>query len=281
VTTRALVLAGGGQAGIAWETGVLAGLFDLGVDLVAEADVIIGTSAGASVAAVMTWVTADEACALQLRTDLPNIDVHYDLAERARETAAIEVQARDETERLQLFGRMAVETETAPEAERRRVIEARLPVHEWPERPIRLAAIDAETGALTVFDNGSGVSLVDAVAASCAVPGIYPPTTIDGRRYYDGGLRSTANADLAAGYDEIVVLMPIPLAARMARLDHDVDALRAGGSTVTVIAADDEAVASYIDLLLAPESRPIGLAAGRRQARHAAPRTRERRGSGA
>ena len=52
-----------------------------------------------------------------------------------------------------------------------------------------------------VFDAASDVRLLDAVGASCAVPGIWPPVTINGRRYIDGGIRSAANADLAAGCD--------------------------------------------------------------------------------
>src|SRR5260370_22782556 len=48
--TRALVLGGGGVAGVAWELGILTGLHDTGVD-VRGADVIIGTSAGSVVGA--------------------------------------------------------------------------------------------------------------------------------------------------------------------------------------------------------------------------------------
>ena len=49
-------------------------------------------------------------------------------------------------------------------------------------------------------------------AARC--PGVYPPVTIDGRRYVDGGMRSATNADLAAGYDRVVVLAPDPARRR-------------------------------------------------------------------
>jgi NTE family protein len=50
VTGRALVLGAGGNAAIAWEVGVLAGLLDVGID-VRTADVVIGTSAGSVVGA--------------------------------------------------------------------------------------------------------------------------------------------------------------------------------------------------------------------------------------
>ena len=98
---------------------------------------------------------------------------------------------------------------TPPEQERIDVIGSRLVSTEWPERPLVVTAVDTETGEFTTFDRDSGVPLVSAVAASCAVPGVYPPVTIDGRRYMDGGMRSAANADLAQGYDRLVVLAPI------------------------------------------------------------------------
>jgi NTE family protein len=56
---RALVLHGGGSAGNAWEIGVIAGLFDAGLD-VTEADLIIGTSAGSTAAAQITSATPTE-----------------------------------------------------------------------------------------------------------------------------------------------------------------------------------------------------------------------------
>src|ERR671929_61051 len=52
--------------------------------------------------------------------------------------------------------------------------------------------------------------LADAVAASCAIPGFYPPVTIGGRRYVDGGLYSTSNLDLLRdeGLDLVICLNP-------------------------------------------------------------------------
>ena len=55
-------------------------------------------------------------------------------------------------------------------------------------------------GSLVQWQRSSGVPLPLAVASSCAVPWVYPPVTINGRRYMDGGARSATNADLAAGH---------------------------------------------------------------------------------
>ncbi len=111
-------------------------------------------------------------------------------------------------QKLQRIGAIALSTATVAEPVRRDVIAHRLPSHEWPDRVLRITAIDTATGELLVFDRGSGVDLVDAVAASCAVPGAWPPVTIGDRRYMDGGVGSAINLPLAADCDVAVVLVP-------------------------------------------------------------------------
>ena len=106
------------------------------------------------------------------------------------------------------IGSYALAAPTVPERRRREIIAARLPKHEWPDRPIKIVAIDAVTGEHRVFTAEDGVDLVDVVAASCAVPGVWPPVTIEGRRYMDGGVRSPINLDVAAGSKTILVLAP-------------------------------------------------------------------------
>src|SRR5437868_9087194 len=65
MSERALVLGGGGSAGNAWLIGVIAGLFEAGLD-VTEADLIIGTSAGSTAAAQITGATPPELLAATL-----------------------------------------------------------------------------------------------------------------------------------------------------------------------------------------------------------------------
>jgi NTE family protein len=152
---------------------------------------------------------------------------------------------------------------------RRAVIAARLPSHDWPTRPIVLTAVDAHSGAFTTFDASSGVPLVDAVAASCAVPGIWPPVTIAGRRYIDGGVRSSTSCDLASGHRHVLVLTPMPAAMTLG-LETEVDRLRAEGSTVVVLVADGEALARIGPNPLDPSRRAPALEEGRRQGAAAA-----------
>ena len=266
MATTAVVLAGGGVAGIAWELGVLAGLADAGTDLVAGADLVVGTSAGATVAAQVTsGRSLEELFALQQQPGTTEIAVDYDMGERLAQLTALEAGAATEQERLRRIGAMALDVETISEARRLEVVASRLPSLEWPARPVKLTAIDARTGEFVVFDRHSGVSLLDAVAASCAVPGVWPPVTIDGRQYIDGGMRSIANADVAGGYDRVITLCPLALPHRQARLDRERAELEAGGAEVVLVVADDASMAAIGPNPLDPSTRAGVAAAGRAQ----------------
>ncbi|MGR6913595.1 patatin-like phospholipase family protein [[Actinomadura] parvosata] len=263
---RALVLGGGGVAGIAWETGVLAGLADEGVD-VTTADRIIGTSAGSTVAAQVTsGLPLKELLARQTDPALqtPELVSGVSLAELWVKLQAIAESGLDPAAQRREIGALALAAATVPEAERRAVIEARLPVHEWPDRDLVIVAVEAVTGEVRLFERGSGVGLVDAVAASCAVPGVWPCVTIDGVRYMDGGVRTSTNADLAAGFDRVLVLAPMADVGEPAwkRLD----------TTVQVMEPDEATLAAFGTDPLAPESRTPSAEAGYAQGRAAAAR---------
>jgi NTE family protein len=208
VTARALVLGGGGVTGVAWMWGLLAGLAEGGVDL-SGADLVVGTSAGSVVGAqVAAGADVRERYAVQQQGAGGEVAARFGLRQMAMMGIAM-AGSRDPATRRARIGRMALAADTVPEADRRKVIESRLPVKEWPAGTLKITAVDAHTGELVVLDKDSGVPLVDAVAASCAVPGVWPPVTIGDRRLIDGGVRSAANADLAASCDQIVILAPL------------------------------------------------------------------------
>jgi NTE family protein len=163
------------------------------------------------------------------------------------------------------LGRAALQARTVPEAARRAVIEQRLPRQEWPEQRLIIMAVDAETGAERAFDRDSGVTLLDAVAASCAVPLVWPPITIGGRHYIDGGARSATNADLATGCDRVVVLAPITVALRRrSAIDHQLARLGAGVRSV-VVSPDAQARKAIGSNVLDPAHRAASARAGREQ----------------
>ncbi|BBY31449.1 patatin-like phospholipase family protein [Mycolicibacterium sediminis] len=277
VTTRGLVLAGGGLAGIAWETGILCGIADEAPDVAAAlvaSDVLVGTSAGSTVAAQLgSGVPLEELFERQVAEQSHEIDSGVDIAAITElfVDAMLDPNAGD-ADKLRRIGEIAVSIDTVPEALRRSVIEHRLPSHEWSDRTVRVTAIDVATGELVVFDSRSGVGLVDAVAASCAVPGAWPPVTIGGRRYMDGGVGSSVNVGVAADCDAIVALVPAgadapsPFGGGAAR-----EVAGFGGSALAVFASD-ASLEAFGPNPLDPACRVPSARAGREQGRREAGR---------
>ncbi|MFC9841869.1 patatin-like phospholipase family protein [Streptomyces sp. NPDC060223] len=269
---EALVLGGGGVAGIAWMTGLLAGLADSGQDVVG-ADVIVGTSAGSTVAAQLgSGLSLEELYARQAEPERQSAEIpaDVDLENFGAQMFALLESASAPADMRRAVGRFALDAETVSESERRAVIESRLPSHAWPARTLRIVAVDAETGEPRVFDGSSGVSLVDAVAASCAVPGVWPPATVDGRRYVDGGVRSAENADYAVGATRVLVIAPMggsELFPSEKPLAKAIEELRASGAGVALIEPDEASRTAIGANPLDPSTRTPAAEAGRAQGR--------------
>ncbi|WP_410809232.1 patatin-like phospholipase family protein [Micromonospora sp. 067-2] len=263
---RALVLGGGGVTGVAWELGLLAGLAERGVS-VSDADLVVGTSAGSVVGAqVCSGAPLEQLYEAQLAPPSGQVAARLGLLTVARLVWA-GGRTRDAVRSRARIGALAVAARTPSEASQRAVIEARLPAREWPARRLLVTAVDASSGEFVVFDAGSGVSLVDAVGASCAVPGVWPPVTIGARRYVDGGMRSAVNADLAAEAGRVLVIAPTSGAfGPMPRLSAQVAGLRAAGSRVALVTPDAAARTAIGRNVLDPARRARSARAGRAQA---------------
>ncbi|MFD8794590.1 patatin-like phospholipase family protein [Streptomyces vinaceus] len=263
----ALVLGGGGLTGIGWEAGILYGLAEAGVDLTA-ADLVVGTSAGSVVGAQLTsgLLTPWELYERQLGEPAGEAVARLGTGLLARYAVAM-VRSRDARAYRRRVGALALAADTGGEAARRKVLESRLVSHAWPPRRLVVAAVDALTGELAAFDRESGAGLVDAVSASCAVPGVWPPVTVGGRRFIDGGIRSATNADLASGYGRVVILAPMSLgsglvpspAAQAARL-------REAGARVLLITPSAQARKAFGRNVLDPARRDPAARAGLAQA---------------
>ncbi|OMC17872.1 patatin-like phospholipase family protein [Mycobacterium colombiense] len=278
-TKRALVLAGGGIAGIAWETGVLRGIADESpavARLLVESDVLVGTSAGSAVAAQLSsGHTLDELFDRQVAEWSAEIDSGVDVETITELFLTALAEPYEETldrtrQQMQRIGAVALATETVPAPVRREVIARRLPSHDWPDSELRLTAIDVETGELTVFDRESGVDLVDAVAASCAVPGAWPPVTIAGRHYMDGGVASAVNLVVAADCATAVVLVPSGIDAPSPFGAGPAAEVSAFPGAAFAVFADADSLAAFGPNALDPGCRIPSALAGRDQGRREA-----------
>jgi NTE family protein len=281
--------------GIAWEAGVLAGLAEAGADLAAAVDHVIGTSAGAFVGArVALGHTAGDIAAVYAREpravveqgparapsappEVPDLAFLFQMIQEAARAgrSAAEI-ARD-------LGAFALQAKTMTEDEFVAGFTSKLRpggVGTWPARSFVCTAFDAHDGSFKVWDAAAGADLARAVASSCAVPGIYPAITIGKRRYIDGGVLSTTNAQLARGYDVVFVLAVTELLARQADvagekktpLQREVQALRETGAEVHVIALDADALRVVGTNLMAPAQQRPALREGIRQGRAEAAR---------
>lgn len=233
MATTALVLGAGGLTGVAWQLGVIIGLRGEGVDLTG-ADLIIGTSAGAVTGALVA-AGIDPAAAVVTDAPLGPDDppMQPDWARGAEAFALLSSPSTDTSagstpgastrpgsrfpgsaDLRRRLGALALRAEVGSQEALLESFSRRLPLTEWPSRLV-VTAVDAYSGEPVSWTAASGVPVVPAVAASCAVPCLFPPITVNGSRYMDGGVRSRTNADLAAGHDDVIILAPrMPLALR-------------------------------------------------------------------
>lgn len=262
---RTLVLGGGGVTGIAWELGVLEGLRREGVDL-GDADVVIGTSAGAVAGALMRTAGIEAGYRTQTEEPVDEIPARLSPLTLLR-LGGMLARRGDPATIWRRVGEAASAAQPGDGAERLRVIRRRIGEADWPRETLRITAVDVDDGEFVVFDADSGVSLVDAVAASCAIPLIWPPIRIGRRRHVDGGIRSPANVDLAEGADRVVVLAPTTQAVRREhRIARQLE--RVGADRRIAISPDPDADRAIgknpLDPARRVEAAAAGLAQGRR-----------------
>jgi NTE family protein len=258
--TFALVLSGGGTSGVAWETGLLKGLRDGGVDLTG-ADLVVGTSAGAIVGAQLaTGCNLQELYERQARLpDQPGDPVPTRDLGALRQAMATVAQTGGRTQtgltqaaRAQI-GAMALAAQLGSEESRLATIASYLPVRTWPTQRLLITAVDVADGEFVVWDRDSGVPLLQAVASSCAAPMVVPPITINGRRYMDGGMRSGTSADLATGHDLVIVIAVSTLTPEeMRKPGGEIAGLLAGGSHVELLLPDGPSRQAIFPNLLDP-----------------------------
>ncbi|MEY9952858.1 patatin-like phospholipase family protein [Leifsonia sp. EB34] len=296
--SRALVLHGGGSSGNAWELGVIAGLLDGGVD-VTRADLIVGTSAGSTAAAQITGAPPGELFAAILDVPPaqrpgggapgapagPGVGVSRGVAGsvggQLEVTGRIIAESSDAADMRRRMGAWAIEladgADPGRQAQWRATVASRLPSQDWPAQRIVITAVDARTGEGATFDRDSGVALADAVAASCSSGFAY---ALGDEHYIDGGYRRNENADLAAGFDRVLVLSPFggrtrhPLEWRM-QLSAQIEELRAAGSAVETIVPDQASLDAFGDSMMDLSRRPASAQAGYDQGTAAAERLAE------
>ncbi|MFC4771792.1 patatin-like phospholipase family protein [Enterococcus hermanniensis] len=205
-----IVLGGGGITGIAWETGIISGLFSQGIDL-KDADKILGTSAGSFVGAAL----ASGFNMNDYMEKFKNPAAFNEFAKVRPEVANLWIQAfrlggKDRQAVGRLFGQIIEDYPALTRMEERlSIVKNRLVTTEWASN-LEISAINADTGKIHFFDDHSGMSLIEGVAASGAVPGVWPHVQFLDNDWIDGGMVSSTNAYHMQGVDVVLVFAPLP-----------------------------------------------------------------------
>jgi NTE family protein len=257
---------------------MVAAFADAGI-AISDADLFVGTSAGSVVGAQLALgrKPRDEMNRIvEVRPDSSYTSSLGDNMQRLM-TLMMSSDDMDPQERLRAFGELSLSAETAPEESFVRRFE-HLSTDGWPARFV-CTAIDTADGSFTVWDEAAGVDAAHAVASSCAVPGVFPPVTINGHRYMDGGMRSITNADLAAGHDRVLIItlfepqdgVDDPRTVRMRKVhEAELEAIASKGGRSLVLAPDAEAQAviglNVMDPTRAGAAADAGFAQGHRVA---------------
>lgn len=242
----ALALSGGGHYGIAFHIGYLKGLFDKGIDL-RTVDYIIGTSAGSQVSTTISsmidWDTIwQEQIIEKVNETTPISDKEMGELFQAFDQLAKESKST----KAWVDGMGEISKNTQPNVSldaRRDMIRNRLgsvPL-EWNDK-LNIVATELETSERKVFNAQSGVALIDALAASSALQGVWQPIPINGYHYYDGGSYSMENPDVVDDAVKVIVLTTnLPIETPYA-LDQLVEQMKADGKDVYVVKPSDEVV---------------------------------------
>ncbi len=236
---RALVLGGGGSYAIGWELGYLSGLSQEGID-VRNLDLVIGTSGGAQAATAITsnqnW---DEIFQQQIAPKPNEEPPHQDMVSVIEKYSEIAKKSKNPKEWLENYSKFALETNKFDESVHLNRLKDRIKVNRWPNNLI-ITAIDAQKSERVTFTSESNADIYKAMEASGSLPGVWPATTIDGNKYYDGGCHSMDNADLAKGAKKVLVLAPSLPVATPYTLEEAIKDLKENGSEVQLVVPNEE-----------------------------------------
>ncbi|MBB5914823.1 NTE family protein [Nocardia transvalensis] len=274
---RGLAIGCGGTLGAAWTIAALAAVREVLEWDPREADVLVGTSAGAELVTMLgSGVGVDELTAMQVGNVTNPVLLRHlrdapgrfpPLPRPAPGALRMALHGKRSEQGLLTAGSGLLPVGSGDAGWLERLATELNPGRAWVSHPATwLVAMDYATGERVPFGAPGApvVPIGTALRASWAVPGWFPPVVAGGRRYIDGGAASTASVDLLVPHalDELVVLAPMASTGRIsatgpghflerqlrnrmsAKLDAEIAAVRAAGTRVLRVdaTADDLAV---------------------------------------
>lgn len=244
---HAIVLGGGGSLAIGWELGYLAALSEEGIH-VRNADLVIGTSGGAqagtSIASNQSW---DEIYDNQIAPNSDEEPPVEDMSEIFKRYAEIERNSNTPKEWIKNYSTYALEKHKFNEMVHIHRLQNRIKVSEWPES-LMITAINANKAERVAFTKDDHVDLHRAMASSGSLPGVWPATTINEDKHFDGGCHSMENADLAKGAKKVLIMATNLPVSTPYHIDDAIKELEESGSKVKLITPSQAVFAKLQEL---------------------------------
>jgi NTE family protein len=265
-----IVLGGGGETGVAWQTGVLAALGKAGLNPTTT-EVVVGTSAGALAGSYFSaGLDLDQLVEKERKGDVATSPLPAGEGMTAIPTevvAALSSTQGTVEERGRKVGALAMKAPTPiTSADLVAYVSTMLPGPDWPALDFRPTSVNAETGKTVLWTKADGVPLAAAVASSAAVPGFLPTVEINGQHYIDAP-RTSFSAGLVKEKDLDAIIyigMPTPNLSNTVE-EEALDLLEAGGLGVVRITGgegSEEIIRNALDPKVRPRAVELGLRDG-------------------
>ena len=230
----AIVLGGGGSLAIGFELGYLSGLSEKGIDI-RNAELVIGTSGGAqagtSIASNQSWDEIYDNQIAPKSDEAPPVDDMTEIFKRYKE---IEESSNTPKEWIKNYSLYALEDHKFNEMVHINRLKNRIQVTEWPES-LMITAVNANKDERVALTKEDHVDLHRAMASSGSLPGVWPATTINGEKHFDGVCHSMENADLAKGAQKVLIMATNLPVSTPYTLNDAIKELEESGSEVKLI----------------------------------------------
>lgn len=262
----------GGSLAIGWELGYLYALENEGIDI-RNADLVIGTSGGAQAATGITSTKSwEEIFNEQIEPKSNEEPPQQNMEAVEAKYSEIAQKSHSPEEWIENYSEFALQKNKFDESEHINRLKHRIKVTSWPQN-LMITAIDAQASKRAVFTKDSNVDIYRPMASSGSLPGVWPATTIDGKKYYDGGCHSMENADLAKGAHKVLILATnLPIVTPY-KINDAIAELQNSGANVKLITPSEDVLqklnelgGNTVDTAIRPEMARLGQQQGERDA---------------
>jgi NTE family protein len=273
---RTISFGGGGVFFVAWQVGYIKGLAEASIQL-NGAERVVGTSAGSIVAALFSAKKISGFYEeLHLLSKVPQLVLALAPAASLKPSQlhAVELFTQATTADIDVvreIGRAALAAQAPEQDVMRRNILLVARMRHWPSKILHTSTVDTYTGERCIVSSDSEISIPAALAASSAIPGVFPPQQLADRKCMDGGTSGTGtHLDVLAGSHRALILcLRDPQVSHRAEMTQspqatlaEYEALKASGTTVFTASPKSFTQAELMDPTAVGKALAMGIEQG-------------------